>query len=110
MVGSNTHFFCSLENYASVLYLVSSARLPWIKDVESKNLIANDCLENLWASLMLNDINSSQPLQNFVTVGSTESLLELNKPFICPPGDQKILLQRQSTCLRPFSKVNRDHS
>lgn len=45
MVGSNTHFFCSLENYASALYLVSSARLPWIKDVESKNLIANDCLE-----------------------------------------------------------------
>lgn len=45
MVGSraaNTHFFHSLENDASALYSVSSARLSWIKDVESKNCIAND--------------------------------------------------------------------
>lgn len=45
MVGSraaNTHFFHPLENDASALYSVSSARLSWIKDVESKNCIAND--------------------------------------------------------------------
>uniref|UniRef100_A0A8C4UTI5 Uroplakin 3A n=1 Tax=Falco tinnunculus TaxID=100819 RepID=A0A8C4UTI5_FALTI len=32
------------------------------------------------------------------------------KPFTCPPGDQKILLQRQGVCLRLFNKVNRGHS
>lgn len=46
-------------------------------------------LKNLWASLMLNDLNSNQPLESVVTLGSTQSLLELNKAFHLPTRGSK---------------------
>lgn len=103
---ANTHFFHLPEKGASALYSVSSARVSWIKDVESKNCIANDYLKkkiDLWASLILNDISSNQPLQNVATVGSTQSLLELNKTFTYPlrrPEDSSAVTKHTSQTIQ----------